>query len=113
MDSPLDLRRLAQFVAVTDNESLTAAASHLNVTQQALSSAMHQLERTVGAALFERQGRRLTLSAAGRALRDGAPTLLAAADALTDATRQIAAQKSRPFVVGHSRDHLRRGLRDY
>jgi len=40
MDQPLDLRRLAQFVAVTDNESLTAAASHLNVTQQALSSAI-------------------------------------------------------------------------
>jgi DNA-binding transcriptional LysR family regulator len=102
MDQPLDLRRLAQFVAVTDNESLTAAASHLNVTQQALSSAMHQLERTIGVVLFDRQGRRLTLSAAGRALREGAPRLRAAADALTDATRQIAAEKSRPFVVGHT-----------
>jgi DNA-binding transcriptional LysR family regulator len=102
MGGPLDLRRLSQFVAVADHESLTLAASRLHVTQQALSSAMRQLEREMGVVLFNRHGRRLVLSAAGQTLREGAPILLAAADALSEATRQITAEDQRPFVVGHS-----------
>lgn len=63
---------------------------------------MRQLEREIGVALFDRRGRRLVLSDAGRTLREGAPVLLAAADALSDATREAAGEDPRPFVVGHS-----------
>lgn len=102
VENPLDLRRLAQFMAIVDHQSLTAAADHLYLTQQALSSAMRRLERTLGVALFDRRGRQLILTAAGERLRDGAAPLLAAAAALTDATRQIASEQRPTFTVGHT-----------
>ncbi|MGC2655390.1 MAG: LysR family transcriptional regulator [Mycobacterium sp.] len=102
VESPIDLHRLSQFVAVTDHENLSEAADHLHVTQQALSSAMRQLERALGVVLFDRRGRRLVLTAAGHKLRQGAPVVLAAAAALADATRHSAAGHQQPFVVGHS-----------
>ena len=101
-EAPLDLYRLFQFIAVTQHENLTAAAERLHLTQQALSTAMRQLEHTVGVSLFDRRGRRLKLTPAGQKLREGAPLLLAAAAALTDATRQVAAGRQAPFVVGHT-----------
>lgn len=73
---PLDLHRLAQFVAVTDHENLTEAADQLHLTQQALSSAMRQLEKSLGVDLFDRRGRRLVLTEAGRRLRQGHPSSL-------------------------------------
>lgn len=99
---PIDLYRLSQFMAVTEHENLTAAAQRLHLTQQALSTAMRQLEHSVGVGLFDRRGRRLLLTPAGQRLRDGAPLLLAAAAALTEATRQVAAGRQPPFVVGHT-----------
>ena len=98
----MDLRRVAQFVTVADHDSLTSAADRLHVTQQALSAAMRQLEREIGVALFDRRGRRLALTAAGRTLREGATILLAAAEALGEATCEAAADERRPFVVGHT-----------
>lgn len=100
--APLDLYRLSQFIAVTQHENLTAAAQRLHLTQQALSTAMRQLEHAIGVSLFDRRGRRLQLTPAGQKLREGAPLLLAAAAALTDATRQVAAGRQPPFVVGHT-----------
>lgn len=100
--APLDLRRLTQFAAVADHASLASAAVHLHITQQALSTAMRQLERELEATLFDRRGRRLRLTAAGRRLRDGAAVLLAAAEALGETVREAAGEQSRPYVVGHS-----------
>ena len=100
--SPMDLYRLSQFVMVAAHDTLTAAADQLGLTQQALSSAMRQLERDLGLALFDRRGRRLVLTPAGRHLREGAPSLLAAAAALTDTTHRVATDLAQPFVVGHT-----------
>ncbi len=101
-EQPIDLRRLSQFVAVADHQNLTEAAQHLFLTQQALSSAMRQLEHVLQVELFDRRGRALVLTSAGEKLREGAPPLLAAAAALTAATRQIAAGTEPTFVVGHT-----------
>ncbi|WP_338888682.1 LysR family transcriptional regulator [Rhodococcus sovatensis] len=98
----LDLRRLRQFVAVADTGSLTAAAAMLFVSQQAMSSAMRQLEKDVGVRLLERHGRATVLTAAGHELRQGASMLLAAADALGASTRRAALGEAPPFVVGHT-----------
>ena len=96
----LDLRRLRQFVAVADTGSLTAAAAQMFVSQQAMSSAMRQLEKDLGVRLLERHGRSTVLTAAGLELRQGASMLLAAA--LGAATQQAARGEAKPFVVGHS-----------
>ncbi len=100
--SPLDLRRLAQFVAAADHGNLTKAARSLFMSQQAMSSAMRLLEKEVGAELFTRQGRNVVLTAAGHKLREGAPALLAATESLSAASRRAAHDRVPAFIVGHT-----------
>lgn len=100
--APLDLRRLTQFLAAADSGSLTGAARALFITQQAMSSAMRQLEKDLDVELFTRQGRRVVLTAAGHTLRKGAPTLLAASRALAEETRRSATESVPAYVVAHT-----------
>ena len=100
--SPLDLRRLAQFVAAANHGSLTKAARSLFMSQQAMSAAMQSLEKEVGTELFTRQGRNVILTPAGRKLREGAPALLAATQSLSAATRRAANEHVPAFMVGHT-----------
>lgn len=101
-DRPLDLHRLQQFLAVAEHGGFTSAAAQLHLTQQALSTAIRQLERQLGVTLFERGGRRLRTTAAGEALREGARVLLAAAATLAERTHQAGTETPRPFVIGHT-----------
>jgi DNA-binding transcriptional LysR family regulator len=68
----MDLRRLGYFVAVAEQGGFSAAARSVHVSQPALSLAVKELEAELGAALFERLGRRVILTAAGEALLDPA-----------------------------------------
>ncbi len=64
----MDLRRLTYFLAVVDHGGFTAAADEVDVSQPALSLAVKELERELGVRLFDRVGRRVQVTAAGRAL---------------------------------------------
>ncbi|MFF2082182.1 LysR family transcriptional regulator [Nocardia sp. NPDC058176] len=101
-DRPLDLHRLQQFLAVAENAGFTSAAAQLHLTQQALSTAIRQLERQLSVTLFDRTGRRLRPTAAGEVLRDGARALLAAAATLAEQTYEAGTATPRPFVIGHT-----------
>jgi LysR family transcriptional regulator, carnitine catabolism transcriptional activator len=69
----MDLRRLAYFVTVADHGSFSAAARAAFVSQPALSLAVKELEREVGAELFVRLGRAgVVLTPAGVALLEPA-----------------------------------------
>ncbi|MFJ2663731.1 LysR substrate-binding domain-containing protein [Nocardia fluminea] len=98
----LDLRRLQQFLAVSEYAGFTSAAAELHITQQALSAAVGYLERQLGVVLFDRTGRTLRPTAAGAVLRDGARALLAAASTLAEQTTAAGTDTPRPFVVGHT-----------
>lgn len=65
----LSLEALRVFEAAARHVSFTAAAGELRVTQAAVSRRIQALEADLGAALFERRGRRLTLTPAGDRLR--------------------------------------------
>ncbi|MET7638115.1 LysR family transcriptional regulator [Streptomyces sp. NPDC005438] len=58
--------RLAQFAAVARHEHMTRAATELAVPQSTLSRAMARLEADLGVDLFARNGRRVSLTTAGR-----------------------------------------------
>ena len=64
----MDLRRLQMFLAVVDHGTFTRAAAASYVSQPGLSKAVQELEREVGAALFDRTTHGANLTAAGRAL---------------------------------------------
>ncbi|TDZ44322.1 LysR family transcriptional regulator [Mycobacteroides franklinii] len=97
----LDSRRLFQFVVAAEAPTLAAAAAQLFITQQALSSAIRQLERDLGVALFSRAQRSLQLTDAGHELYTGAKPLLAGIRVLANATRNLS-DPQRAFVIGHS-----------
>jgi DNA-binding transcriptional LysR family regulator len=62
------LRQLEVFTAVARVASVSRAAEALAMSQSAVSSALADLERQFDVRLFERVGKRLTLSELGRAL---------------------------------------------
>jgi LysR family transcriptional regulator, carnitine catabolism transcriptional activator len=64
----MDLRRLRMFLAVADYGGFTKAAEAIYVSQPALSLAVKELETELGAELFSRLGRHVTLTPAGTAL---------------------------------------------
>ncbi|RZU31635.1 LysR family transcriptional regulator [Blastococcus saxobsidens] len=64
----MDTRLLRYFLAVVDAGSVHRAAEQLYVAQPSVSQALRALERDLGSLLFHRTGRRLVLTAAGRAL---------------------------------------------
>src|SRR5215475_5724085 len=67
----LDLNLLRVFTVVAETGSVTAAASHLYLTQPAVSAALRRLTAVIGVPLFARSGRGLVLTSRGARLRDG------------------------------------------
>ncbi|HET9340985.1 MAG TPA: LysR family transcriptional regulator [Casimicrobiaceae bacterium] len=62
------LRQLKVFQTVARHLSFSRAAEELHLTQPAVSAQIHELEGHAGLPLFERLGRRVYLTAAGREL---------------------------------------------
>jgi len=81
MRPELDLRLLRAFVAVAEELHFTRAADRLYVAQQALSRDIRRLESQIGARLFARSTRRVTLTGDGERLLVHARSLLALNDA--------------------------------
>ena len=91
---PFSLRQLQYAVAVADELSFRRAAARCRVSQPSLSAQLAQLEDVLGVRLFERDRRRVLVTAAGKDIVERARRLLADADALLDAGKRA----SDPFV---------------
>ncbi|MGL4475068.1 MAG: LysR substrate-binding domain-containing protein [Shewanella sp.] len=70
------LKQIEVFDAIASQESVSAAARKLMMTQSAVSMSLSQLENQLGRPLFSRQGNRLVLSHWGHWLRPKARSLL-------------------------------------
>jgi len=95
----LNLHHLRLFRAVARDGTLTGAARALNLSQSALSTQIKALEAALGHALFERRGRGLVLTEAGRIALDHAEAIFRTADGLT-ATLRHAETARRALRVG-------------
>jgi DNA-binding transcriptional LysR family regulator len=89
----VELRHLRYFVAVAEELNFTRAAERLHIAQQALSTAIRQLEERVGAQLLERTTRKVELTPAGIALLESARPLLAGAEQAVAAAQQAAGRR--------------------
>lgn len=81
MSRTLSIDFLRTFVAIADAGSFAAAASRVGRTVSAVSLQINKLEQQAGQTLFQKVGRRMEPSPAGRDLLDHARTILAANDA--------------------------------
>ncbi|WP_372349401.1 LysR family transcriptional regulator [Streptomyces sp. KL116D] len=91
-------RLLRAFLAVADELHFTRAAARLYVAQQALSRDIRRLERELGAELFGRTTRQVTLTAEGARLLPYARRAVEAQDELLAAFARPAAA-ARPLLV--------------
>ncbi|WP_377294606.1 LysR family transcriptional regulator [Rhizobium sp. SG2393] len=84
----LNYHHLRYFRAVAHDGNLTRAAERLNLSQSALSIQIKQLEARLGHALFERRGRQLYLTEAGRIALDHADAIFSTGDELLETLRE-------------------------
>jgi DNA-binding transcriptional LysR family regulator len=86
----LELRQLRYFIAVAEEKHFGRAALRLHMTQPPLSQTIQGLELLLGAALFVRTKRSVTLTPAGIALLPEAQRLVQQAAALPDLAQRAA-----------------------
>lgn len=84
----LNYHHLRYFRAVAHEGNLTRAAERLNLSQSALSAQIRKLEERLGHDLFERRGRQLHLTEAGRIALDHADAIFAAGEELVGTLNQ-------------------------
>lgn len=96
----MEIRQLRYFLAVADELSFTRAADVLNMAQPPLSRQIKALEDELGATLFLRTPRQLTLTAAGAVLRKEAEDILARVGGMKARLRQVAAADLPSLTVG-------------
>lgn len=96
---PLNYHHLRYFWAVAHDGNLTRTAQRLNLSQSALSVQIKQLEERLGQALFERRGRQLLLTEAGRIALDHADAIFSTGQELV-ATLTSTVQSRKALRVG-------------
>src|SRR5689334_6375509 len=86
----MELRQLEYFVAVAEERNFTRAAQRVHISQSGVSAQIRQLERELGAELFDRSARTATLTVAGKAALAHARDALAAVAAVRQAVGEVA-----------------------
>jgi len=84
----LETRELEYFVAVAEELHFGRAASRLSVAQPAVSKTIRRVESRLGAALFIRSNRQVSLTPAGEALLDHGRHVLEAVSTAAESTRR-------------------------
>lgn len=72
----MELHQIEYFVAIVETGSFSKAAIRCNVAQPSLSQQVIKLEQELGAPLFDRMGRTIALTEAGKILYPKAKTIL-------------------------------------
>jgi DNA-binding transcriptional LysR family regulator len=102
MSGDIELRHLRYFLAVAETLHFGRAAKKLGMAQPPLSQQIRKLESLLGAPLFERTTRGVTLTPAGMVLRErAASTMTRLADDL-EQTRRVARGEEGRLRVGFS-----------
>jgi len=93
---------LILFVAAAENRSFTKAGDLLFLTQPAVSKRMAQLEENLGAQLFDRIGRQIVLTEAGRTLLPRAQAIINDVNDMSRAIGNLSGTVEGELVIGTS-----------
>src|SRR3712207_293263 len=81
----MDIRQLKTFIAIAEHGTLAKAADAVGLTPSAVSQQIQALEGEVGAGLFDRSTRPMTLNSYGLQMLEAAHNLVRSADDVIDA----------------------------
>jgi len=96
----MELRHLRYFVAVGDEQHYGRAAKQLHVAQPALSRQIQDLEEEIGVKLFDRLGRGVKISTAGKSFLEDARRILQQVTEATARAKRAASGQSGTLRVG-------------
>ena len=99
LENKLTIKHLEMIHAIDAADSLTKAAELLNISQPAISSRLHDAEKTLGTALVQRRGRRLNLSPAGQLLLRSAQSILADLASVESELRNLPGQSEQQLRI--------------
>ena len=96
----MDIRTMQYYLAVVREGTITAAAEALHVSQPSLSRQMRELEKELGAELFVRGNRRITLTAEGVVLRKRAEEMVRLLQMTEEEISRVKNHVSGPVRIG-------------
>lgn len=94
------IRHLRAYLTVARFRSFTRASAELNLSQPSLTTIIQQLEHIVGAPLFDRTTRQVSLTSEGQELRPHAERLVDEFDATIREIRLTASTRARCVRIG-------------
>lgn len=98
----MDTHTLSAFIEVADSGSFSKAGERLHLSQPAISKRIAALEETLGQPLFDRVGRRIDLTDAGRTLLPHARRVLAEMEDARRALSRLSGTVSGRLSIGTS-----------
>jgi DNA-binding transcriptional LysR family regulator len=98
----MDIRQLQNFLTLCETLNYRRAAGQINIVQPALSKQIQLLEKEVGATLFDRNRRTVTLTAAGLYFRKEAARILHDLEKTLIRTAQLQTGEAGEIKVTHS-----------
>ena len=98
----LNFKHLRYYWMVAKTGSIARAAEQLHLTPHAISGQLREFEQTLGVALFQKVGRNLQLTDAGRRILSHADTIFTTGDDLLETLREQVTERKRHFRVGIS-----------
>ena len=96
------VEQVRSFLAVAEHEHVSRAAASLHLTQGAVTQQVHNFERAVGVRLFERDGRGVRLTDAGRGLAISCRAALRAFEVVEDSARALKMLEAGSLHLGAS-----------
>ena len=100
---------LSQILTRAKTGSIARAAEQLHLTPHAISGQLREFEQTLGVALFQKVGRNLQLTDAGRRILSHADTIFTTGDDLLETLREQVTERKRHFRVGTAQAGYARG----
>lgn len=97
----MDIKHLQYFIEVTNFNSFSRAAEHLYITQPTISKMVKNLESELGVTLFDRSGKKMALTDAGRIILEQAKLIDKAFNNL---------ETELDSLLGLKKGHIRIGL---
>ncbi|GAB4503884.1 MAG: selenium metabolism-associated LysR family transcriptional regulator [Anaerolineales bacterium] len=98
----IEISQLKVFLAAAEEESFSAAARRLHMSQSAVSQNIQNLEKTYGVELFIRRGRSVELSEAGETILPTAREVINAARLLEDNLQNVNNEVGGELIIGCS-----------